>query len=93
VYVEATARLGIEPSHAAAIEDSTSGLLAARRAGLAVIAIPNRSFPPAPEALDAADVVLESPDELDPDVVRAAFNRSRRGLGDATPGTAHSRPT
>jgi len=88
VYVEATARLGIEPSHAAAIEDSTSGLLAARRARLAVIAIPNRSFPPTREALDAADRVLASLDELDREAVTDAFAQARRRLADAAAGRA-----
>ena len=50
VYLEATGRLGVDPRRAAAVEDSTNGLLAARAAGLGVVAIPNRAFPPAPEA-------------------------------------------
>jgi HAD superfamily hydrolase (TIGR01509 family) len=80
VYLEATSRLRVEPRDAAAIEDSTSGLLAARRAGLAVIAIPNRSFPPTQEALAAADRVLGSLDELGRDAVEAALSEARRRL-------------
>jgi hypothetical protein len=34
-----------------------------------VIAIPNPSFPPDPEALEQADVVLDSIAELTPEVV------------------------
>jgi HAD superfamily hydrolase (TIGR01509 family) len=78
VYLEATSRLGVEPNDAAAIEDSTNGLLAARAAGLGVIAIPNRAFPPAPEGLDAADDVLTSLDELTPEVVEAVITARRR---------------
>ena len=74
VYVEAVARLGVEPVRAAAIEDSTNGLLAARAAGLGVVAIPNPSFPPAPDALEAADVVLESLDELTPASIEASVS-------------------
>ena len=40
IYLEACRRLGVEPSAAVALEDSTSGILAARAAGLAVIAVP-----------------------------------------------------
>jgi HAD superfamily hydrolase (TIGR01509 family) len=69
VYLEAAARLGVDPSDAAAVEDSTNGLLAARAAGLGVIAIPNRAFPPARDALDAANRVLGSLEELRPEVV------------------------
>jgi beta-phosphoglucomutase-like phosphatase (HAD superfamily) len=72
--VEAAARLGVEPGRAAAIEDSTNGLLAARAAGLGVVAIPNRSFPPAPAALEDADVVLRSLHELTPESVEAAVS-------------------
>jgi HAD superfamily hydrolase (TIGR01509 family) len=72
VYLEAARRLGVEPSSAVAIEDSTNGLLAARAAGLGVVAIPNRAFPPADHALEAANVVLRSLDKLEPDSVEAA---------------------
>ena len=40
-----------------------------RRAAARVIAIPNHEFPPGAEALDAADAVLGSLDELTPEVV------------------------
>jgi HAD superfamily hydrolase (TIGR01509 family) len=69
VYLEAAARLNVAPGEAAAIEDSTNGLLAARAAGMAVVAIPNRAFPPSDEALAAADVVLGSISELTPAVI------------------------
>lgn len=75
VYLEATRRLGVDPRRSAAVEDSTNGLLAARAAGLGVVAIPNRAFPPAPEALAATDVVLESLDDLSPEVIEDAVSR------------------
>ena len=72
VFLEALRRLGVPPAEAAGIEDSHNGILAARAAGLRVIAVPNHEFPPGPEALAAADVVLGSLDELTPDVVEPA---------------------
>ena len=69
VFLEAARRLGVEPGAAAGIEDSHNGILAARAAGLRVIAIPNHEFPPGEEALAAADVVLGSLDELTAEVV------------------------
>jgi len=69
VYREACRRLSVSPSNAAAVEDSTSGIEAAARAGLAVIAIPNPSYPPSPEAVALARVVLRSITELSPALV------------------------
>jgi HAD superfamily hydrolase (TIGR01509 family) len=69
VYLEAAARLGVDPSHAAAIEDSENGIRAAKAAGMRVLAIPNEHFPPAEEALAQADVVLESLAELTAEAV------------------------
>ena len=69
VYLEAARRLGIDPTHAAAIEDSENGIRAAKAAGMRVIAIPNRHFPPPDEALAQAHVVLESPAELTPETI------------------------
>jgi HAD superfamily hydrolase (TIGR01509 family) len=67
VYLEAARRLGVAPERCAAVEDSESGILSAKAAGMRVIAIPNRSFRPSDDALASADVVLASLDELTPD--------------------------
>ena len=64
VYLEAARRLGIEPARAAAVEDSQNGILAAKAAGMRVIAIPNRHFPPDEQALAQANVTLGSLAEL-----------------------------
>jgi HAD superfamily hydrolase (TIGR01509 family) len=69
VYLEATRRLGAEPARCAAIEDSHSGIRSAKAAGLRVIAIPNPSFPPDDEALEEADVLLRSLEEVTQEVV------------------------
>jgi HAD superfamily hydrolase (TIGR01509 family) len=66
IYVEAARRLGVDPRRCAAVEDSTNGLRSAAAAGMLVVALPNREFPPASEALDLAAVVLDSLDELTP---------------------------
>jgi HAD superfamily hydrolase (TIGR01509 family) len=71
VYLEAARRMSCEPALCAAVEDSTNGLRAARAAGMKVIAIPNRDFPPEAEALASADVVLPSIAALEPRVLVA----------------------
>jgi HAD superfamily hydrolase (TIGR01509 family) len=69
VYLEAARRLGVEPRECVAIEDSSNGMRSAAAAGLKIVAIPNLEFPPDPDALELADVVLESIDDLTADVV------------------------
>jgi HAD superfamily hydrolase (TIGR01509 family) len=69
VYLETAERLGVEPSACAAIEDSHNGIRSANAAGMRVIAVPNPRFPPGQEALDVADRVLDSLEELTPEVV------------------------
>jgi HAD superfamily hydrolase (TIGR01509 family) len=66
IYLEAARRLGVDPRRSAAVEDSTNGLRAAAAAGMLVVALPNREFPPAPDALALAALVLESLDQLSP---------------------------
>jgi HAD superfamily hydrolase (TIGR01509 family) len=60
VYEEAARRLGIDPTRGVAVEDSHNGIRAAKAAGMRVIAIPNKRFPPGEEALAEADLVLET---------------------------------
>ena len=69
VFLEAARRLAVAPDRCAAIEDSANGLRAAHAAGMRVVAIPNRRYPPASEALELADEVLPSIAELSPDLV------------------------
>jgi beta-phosphoglucomutase-like phosphatase (HAD superfamily) len=64
VYLAVAQRLGVRPGSCAAVEDSTNGLRAARAAGMRVIAVPTRSYPPDPDELARADVVLGSLDDL-----------------------------
>jgi HAD superfamily hydrolase (TIGR01509 family) len=71
VYLEAARRLGIEPSRCGAVEDSASGIRSACDAGLFVVAIPNRAFPPPAEVLGLAGAVLDSISELEPETFDA----------------------
>ncbi len=57
-YVEACARLGVEPRHALAVEDSPNGITAAKAAGLRCIGVPNEMT--ATLDLSAADLLLRS---------------------------------
>lgn len=69
VYLEVARRLNVEPSQAAAVEDSENGIRSAKAAGMRVLAIPNPHFPPGGDALAEADVVLRSPAELDAEAI------------------------
>lgn len=71
IYLAATQQLGVVPGRCAAIEDSSNGLRSAFAAGLAVIAVPHPGYPPAPDALDGAQVVLSSLKDLTTDVISA----------------------
>jgi HAD superfamily hydrolase (TIGR01509 family) len=71
VYLETARRLSVEPAECVAVEDSTNGIRSAHAAEMAVIAVPNRDFPPEPEALGLADLTLDSLEELTPERVRA----------------------
>jgi HAD superfamily hydrolase (TIGR01509 family) len=64
IYLAVARRLGPAPPGCAAVEDSTNGLRAARAAGMRVIAVPNRDYPPDPDDLARANAVIESLDDL-----------------------------
>ena len=81
VYLEAARRLGVEAARSVAIEDSASGIRSAHAAGMHVVAIPNRAFPPPADVLGLASVVLESIEELDPEVITAAERPSTASSG------------
>jgi HAD superfamily hydrolase (TIGR01509 family) len=69
VYLEAARQLGVAPERAAAVEDSANGIRSAHAAGMRVIAIPNRRYPPPDEALALASTVLDGVDALTPHTV------------------------
>lgn len=64
VYLETVARLGSTVASSVAVEDAGVGIRSARAAGMQVVAIPNPVYPPDPDVLGEAEVVLESIREL-----------------------------
>jgi HAD superfamily hydrolase (TIGR01509 family) len=77
VYLEAARRLGVDPAGCVVVEDSLNGVLAARRAGMVAVLVPNGSVPPAPGAREAADLVLESIEEFRPEAILAVTRTAR----------------
>ena len=59
IYIEAARRLGVDPRHCVALEDSDAGIMAASRAGMVSLLIPDLKQPTA-EAAEAAFRVLRS---------------------------------
>ncbi len=86
VYLVATDKLGVDPRRSAAVEDSANGLRAAAAAGMAVIAMPNREFPPDEDALGLADLVIESLEQLTPAAIEGLASDRRRLEGDDASG-------
>jgi HAD superfamily hydrolase (TIGR01509 family) len=71
VYLAAADRLTVPPTSCAAVEDSSNGLRSAAAAGFTVIAIPRPEYPPAPDALAQARLMLPSLTNLTADTVAA----------------------
>jgi HAD superfamily hydrolase (TIGR01509 family) len=71
IYLAVTAGLGYPPPDCAAVEDSSNGLRSAGAAGLRVIAVPQPRYPPDPDALAQASLVLPSLAGLTTDAVAA----------------------
>jgi HAD superfamily hydrolase (TIGR01509 family) len=77
VYLEAARRLAVPADLCTAVEDSHSGIRSAKSASMRVVAIPNPSFPPDPDALALADLVLPSITKLDSAAIDASAARRR----------------
>jgi HAD superfamily hydrolase (TIGR01509 family) len=71
VYLTVARLAGVPPVSCAAVEDSSNGLRSAAAAGLAVIAVPRPEYPPAPDALAVARLVLGGLTELTVEAVTA----------------------
>lgn len=69
VYLQVARRLGTAPDRCTAVEDSTNGLRAARAAGMRVVAVPTRTYPPDPAELARADAVIDSLHDLTPHTI------------------------
>jgi beta-phosphoglucomutase-like phosphatase (HAD superfamily) len=64
VYLAAAERLGVDARDCVCVEDSGNGILAAVRAGMKVIAVPDPRFPPDAAVLGQAHLVLGSLTDL-----------------------------
>jgi beta-phosphoglucomutase-like phosphatase (HAD superfamily) len=64
VYAEAARRLGVDPARCIAVEDSSNGIRAAAAAGMAVVAIPNPTYPPRPDALARCAKIAPTPEAV-----------------------------
>jgi HAD superfamily hydrolase (TIGR01509 family) len=64
IYLAVAERLGVDPTHCVAIEDSSNGVRSAAAAGMAVIAVPHTAYPLDDDAADKATRTLHSLDEL-----------------------------
>jgi HAD superfamily hydrolase (TIGR01509 family) len=80
VYLRALELLGADARSAAAIEDSGNGIKSAHAAGLSVVAIPNREYPPPPDALALASRVIPRLDLLDASTVRDVIGAGVQSL-------------
>ncbi|HZT11263.1 MAG TPA: HAD family phosphatase [Candidatus Baltobacteraceae bacterium] len=78
VYLHTLELMGADPRRCAAIEDSANGIRSASAAGLAVVAIPNRAFPPSQSALSLADRVLDGIGELTAQTIAGVLSASDR---------------
>lgn len=76
VYLRALELLDADPRRTAAVEDSANGIRSAYAAGIAVIAIPNRVFPPDAEALALASRIVANLDDLNAALIRGVLRLS-----------------
>ncbi len=68
-YLRAAVLLGAQPDHCVAIEDSSNGLRSASAARMAVIAVPNRHYPPEADTLALAAVIVPTIADVTPELV------------------------
>jgi HAD superfamily hydrolase (TIGR01509 family) len=64
IYLEMMARMGLDASSTAVVEDSGAGIRSGHAAGALVVAVPNPSTDPGPEILAIADAQIESLHDL-----------------------------
>jgi beta-phosphoglucomutase-like phosphatase (HAD superfamily) len=64
IYLEAASRLGADPAACVALEDSNAGVLAASKAGMITLMVPDAGLLASAEALAAAHRVLPSLEEV-----------------------------
>ncbi len=69
IYLKAATHLGVAPDQCVALEDSTAGVLAASRAGMITLLVPDDGAVPPQEAREAAYRVITSLHEAIPIIV------------------------
>lgn len=69
-FLTAARRIGVEPARCVVFEDSSAGVLAARRAGMAVVALARPGA--SPQDVSSADLVLADLSGYSPDALFAA---------------------
>ena len=74
VFLKAAARLRIAPHNCAVVEDAPAGVQAARRAGMAAIAITGTAT--REQLACEAQLVVDSLDELSPEIIASLISRS-----------------
>ncbi len=79
LYIAAVQGLGVRPEEAVALEDSPNGVLAARRAGLFCVAVPNELTRRLP--LEHADLCLDSLAQMPLEALLAEVKRRLDGRG------------
>ncbi|KAL5731189.1 hypothetical protein ACHQM5_003944 [Ranunculus cassubicifolius] len=67
IFLEAAKRIGIDPAHCLVIEDSVVGVMAAKAAGMKVVAVP--SLKAQADTYSSADYVLHSLLEFQPELL------------------------
>jgi HAD superfamily hydrolase (TIGR01509 family) len=76
IYLATAAELEVQPGECVCFEDSGNGILAGKRAGMKVIAVPDNRFSPAAEIVAQADVVSESLHDFSLDTIARISDRS-----------------
>lgn len=69
VFLRAAEMLSASPRECVVIEDSANGIRAALAAEMRVIAAPNRDFPPPPDVLETATMVVRQVADITPGLI------------------------
>ena len=72
IWLTAAAKLGVDVTQCAGIEDSGNGVRSLQAAGSYIIAVPSPKFPLAPEVLALADTVLPTLEHFTLDLLETA---------------------
>ena len=76
-YLEALKYMDMAPGNAVALEDSVTGFRAATAAGINCVVCPNHFIPKPNDAFVDAILVVESLQELNPELLRAAHTNAK----------------